>query len=478
VTQTVSVVVAGFGAAGAAAAITARRLGGDVLVLEKQAADGHTPSTKMSGGLIMMLADAIAGADYLDACAGGMVPRAVSAAWAQRASRLRGWLAELAPDLELTQVGGAEQDDLPGAATVQVFQPGSSTRRLDPASGAGRAVHSALAAAADRAGVRVQYGAAAARLHRDGNGRLSAVELANGDLIRTRAVILACGGFEFDEQMKRDYLPAYPMHFYGNPGNTGDGLRMAQSVGADLWHMNQMVGRAIGHFTRADGSPINFLIAIDPPGYVITDRDGRRFADESAQAALLHGFYYELLYFDHRRGEYPRVPCYWFFDESRRVAGPLTQVHSGANGVGLYTWSADNAAEIATGWICSGDTVEAAARAAGVRDPVAAAATVREYNAACARGADPFGRPVDTMLPLEHPPFYCVPLWPGGSNTSGGPRRDELARVLDVYGTPIPGLFTAGELGQPMGLRYPADGSNLSEALCFGQIAAEHALRV
>ena len=158
------------------------------------------------------------------------------------------------------------------------------------------------------------------------------------------------------------------------------------------------------------------------------------------------------------------------------MAGPLTQVHSGANGVGLYTWSADNAAEIATGWIRSGDTVEAAARAAGVRDPVAAAATVREYNAACARGADPFGRPVETLLPLDHPPFYCVPLWPGGSNTSGGPRRDELARVLDVYGTPIPGLFTAGELGQPMGLRYPADGSNLSEALCFGQIAAEHAL--
>ncbi len=38
------------------------------------------------------------------------------------------------------------------------------------------------------------------------------------------------------------------MHFYGNPGNTGDGIRMAQAVGADLWHMNQMIGRAIGHF--------------------------------------------------------------------------------------------------------------------------------------------------------------------------------------------------------------------------------------
>jgi succinate dehydrogenase/fumarate reductase flavoprotein subunit len=49
--------------------------------------------------------------------------------------------------------------------------------------------------------------------------------------------------------------------------------------------------------------------------------------------------------------------------------------------------------------------------------------------------------------------------------------------VLDPFGRPIPGLFAAGELGQAMGLLYPADGGNLSEALCFGQIAADSALR-
>jgi succinate dehydrogenase/fumarate reductase flavoprotein subunit len=80
------------------------------------------------------------------------------------------------------------------------------------------------------------------------------------------------------------------------------------------------------------------------------------------------------------------------------------------------------------------------------------------------------------MVPLDSPPFYCVPLYPGGSNTSGGPRRDGRARVLGVGGEPIPGLFCAGELGSPIALLYPADGSNLSEAFCFGQIAAETAL--
>ncbi|WP_420638862.1 FAD-binding protein [Candidatus Poriferisocius sp.] len=80
------------------------------------------------------------------------------------------------------------------------------------------------------------------------------------------------------------------------------------------------------------------------------------------------------------------------------------------------------------------------------------------------------------MVAIEQPPFHCVPLWPGGSNTTGGPRRDRHGRILDAFGQPIPGLYGAGELGQATGLLYPGDGSNLSEAFCFGQISVEHAL--
>jgi succinate dehydrogenase/fumarate reductase flavoprotein subunit len=68
-------------------------------------------------------------------------------------------------------------------------------------------------------------------------------------------------------------------------------------------------------------------------------------------------------------------------------------------------------------------------------------------------------------------------MHPGGSNTCGGPRRDEQGRILDPFETPIPGLFGAGELGQVIGMLYPAAGANLSEALCSGQIAAESALK-
>ena len=468
-------VVVGFGAAGAAAAVTARRLGVPVTVLERQPASAHTPSTRMSGGLVMTITDAQAGARYLDACAGGMVSPAVSEAWAKRAVGLRDWLSDVAPALQLAEVGGAEQPALEGASSVVVMQPGSSGERLVATSGAGGALYTALAKAVADSGAEVRWQARARRLRRREDGRIDGVVLDSGEVVPAAAVVLACGGYEFDEELKRNNLRAYPVHFYGNPGNAGDGVRMAQQVGADLWHMNQMIGRAVGHFVLPDGRPMGFIVTIAPPGYVITDRGGRRFADETPQAELRHAFYYRLLEFDPERGEYPRIPCYWFFDERRRAAGPLTAPNLGACGVGLYRWSADNGREIEAGWIHRGATVAEAAAAAGVVDPEQAARSVAEYNAACERGSDPFGRPPSSMTPIDTPPYCCVALWPGGSNTSGGPRRDEHGRVLDVFGEPIGGLFAAGELGQPLGLRYPADGSNLSEAMCFGQITSEWA---
>lgn len=471
------VIVVGFGAAGLAAAVTASRLGASVLVLEKQPERGHTPSSRMSGGMIMTVTDGESAARYLDACAGGMVPAAVSRAWARRASNLRTWLNELVPDLGFTAVAGAENPDIDGAAAIAVLQPGTAGTRLDPSSGGGPGLWTALLAASRRKGVNVRWNAAVRRLTRGADGAITGVELTDGERIAARSVVLACGGYEFDEAMKQDYLRAYPIHFYGNPGNTGDGVRMALDVGADLWHMNQMIGRAIGHFRLPDGLPLGFIISIGPPGYVITDKYGQRFADETAQAALLHGFYYELLHFDHHSGQYPRIPCYWFFDERRRLAGPLTHTNIGACGVGLYEWSPDNRKEIAAGWIHRGETIEEAAAAAGVLDPPGAARAVQAYNEGCTRGYDALGRPADSLVPLNRGPFYCVELWPGGSNTSGGPRRDEYARVVDAFGSPVPGLYAAGELGQAVGLRYPSDGSNLSEALCFGQIAGEEAIK-
>lgn len=85
-------------------------------------------------------------------------------------------------------------------------------------------------------------------------------------------------------------------------------------------------------------------------------------------------------------------------------------------------------------------------------------------------GADAFGRPAESLIPLDQPPYYCMPLYPGGSNTCGGPRRDEHARILNPFGAPIPGLYGAGELGESVGLLYPANGGNLSESVCLAAL--------
>lgn len=479
-TEEWDLVVVGFGAAGAAAAITASERGARVAILEKAPEDRHTSNTHMSGGLIMTVNDADAATEYLMHCAAGMVQRPLLRTLAERALGLKAWLERLEPDFGLARVNGAEHE-FPGAHGIDAYQPGNPRFRIDPRVKSGILVHEMLTKAVKQRPIDVFYQSAAQRLLRDANGRIVGVVVrkdgAEQTFRATRGVVLASGGFEYDEDAKRNYLPSYPAYFYGNPLNTGDGVRMAQEVGADLWHMNVMVGRAVNYHKLPDGGGMSFYTNISPAGYVITDRYGKRFANEDAQAKGMHSFYFELLKFDPVHGVYPRNPCYWIFDETRRNAGPLVLTNVGVVGIGLYDWSTDNSRELEQGWFHQGRTVAEAASAAGIEDPEAAAHTLDAYNHACLeKQPDPFGRAAETMIPIVKPPFYCMKLFPGGPNTTGGPRRDERARIINALGQPIPGLFGAGELGQVSGLIYAADGFNLCEAMCFGQIAAESAL--
>jgi succinate dehydrogenase/fumarate reductase flavoprotein subunit len=498
-------VVVGFGGAGAAAALAAAELNATALILEKQPATRHTPSTSMSGGIVMAVNDVERATVYLDRCAGGMIPVEVSRAWADKGIDLVQWLDQVGADLALERIGGAEHPEFEGAEAIESWAqsrpstrvpPGTTVREHKPgakvnvaADGAGTVRHARRIgyeyfaglrdAVTSRSGISVLYDTPAVHLIKDPSGRVIGVEARqHGRVIRilaSRGVVLTAGGYEFSDEMKTNYLKASPMYFYGNPGNTGDGIRMAQEAGADLWHMNQMVGRAIGHF-ELDGEELNFVIGIHPPGYVITDKYGRRFASEYPQAEMKHSFYYELLAYDAEKNEYPRNPCYWIFDDRHMSNGPLVSSLGGTVGAGYYDWSPDNAREVARGWIKKAGSISELAELAGFTDPAEVVRTVEDYNKGCAAGQDAFGRPADSLIPLDRPPYYLMPLYPGGPNTCGGPRRDEHARILTPFGEPIPGLYGAGELGEAVGLLYPANGGNLSESVCFGRIAAEHAI--
>lgn len=89
------------------------------------------------------------------------------------------------------------------------------------------------------------------------------------------------------------------------------------------------------------------------------------------------------------------------------------------------------------------------------------------------RGKDHLGRPQTSLVALDSPPYYCVQLHIGGPYTHGGPRRDVLGRVIATDGSAIEGLFSVGEMGQAVGLMYPASGASIAEALCLGELAGE-----
>src|SRR5689334_9353272 len=128
-TRQADLIVIGFGAAGAAAAITAAQRGAKVLLLEKQDRERHYSSTRMSGGLIMGANDVEGAARYLDAGSGGMIPFDVSLAWAERAVGVQQWMRSIG--IESIHMAGGWYPKLAGFESIEVYGP--LPRGTDPA---------------------------------------------------------------------------------------------------------------------------------------------------------------------------------------------------------------------------------------------------------------------------------------------------------------------------------------------------------
>jgi succinate dehydrogenase/fumarate reductase flavoprotein subunit len=314
-----------------------------------------------------------------------------------------------------------------------------------------------------------------------------------------KSVILCTGGFEYDDQTKASSLKMYPAHFYGWIYNTGDGLRLASKAGAGMWHMNEISGRCVPWFPDHDEAYSYQVSAQLAYPKILVDKYGRRYADESSPAAG-HNWWTLLDEFNISVPEFSRIPTFMVFDETLRTKGGA--ISSGGSQSlptqlgGTTVWSSDSSAEIARGWIMKGSTPADLAAAinsatlvgwnnddaitvpSGIKvniDPNVLTATITNYNNYCASGVDQdFGRSKSTLIPLATPPFYALPLWPGGPNTQGGPRRNEKGQVLDLAGNPIPRLYSNGECGSMWAL-YPAVGGDNSELIVFGQIAGKNA---
>ncbi|MBC8477485.1 MAG: FAD-binding protein [Dehalococcoidia bacterium] len=226
--------------------------------------------------------------------------------------------------------------------------------------------------------------------------------------------------------MKLRYLRVYPMYFAGGTGNTGDGIRMAQEVGADLWHMNCVSARLCAKFPDF---PMGVFIDFSgggwsqrsmktekekaPAGFIIVDKYGRRYMTEELKP---HTASYECGWFDSYKLEYPRVPSYHIFDRRRMEYGPLAQLSSGPTGPHLlYKWSRDNMVELRKGWIVKGETIAELAANLNM-PPENLADTIDTWNRHCQAGSDSeFARNPLELVPLDEPPYFAIGLFPGGS---------------------------------------------------------------
>jgi succinate dehydrogenase/fumarate reductase flavoprotein subunit len=319
--------------------------------------------------------------------------------------------------------------------------------------------------------IEVLYRTRADELVVDPGGRVVGVLCAGPEgVVEVRAVggvILSCGGFSDDTKLKLDNFGADIPTMCGPGKKTGEGVRMAQSVGADLFHMKDLAS-VLGY--KFPENPAGFFGTMRGPGFVLVDQDGLRFANETELETHAAGL--TMLVPDQSRGSYRRLPAFFVFDEETRFDGPIVRTPSGYNAG--FDWSLDNSREIKRGWITSADTIEELAVKLGL--PVDALKdTVEGFNENAASGApDPLGRPAALRRPLVSAPFYGVQVWPVLLNTQGGPRRDPQCRVVDPAGKPIPGLYSAGELGSMFAAYYPG-GGNVTEALATGLIAGREA---
>ena len=472
------VVVVGYGAAGANAAINAADNGAKVLLIEK-CAEGHEGgNSKYSGQGLQCFEDKEEALKYYKSLRGlfSTPSDAVIQAYADHIEDMRDYLIFL----------GAEPENLDNYKGSG--EPWRSKGEYPELDGAGHMLYYCVSGSsfdgayysllqdnvAERSDlIDVWFSAPGKHLVQDPQTQdILGVEVevdGASKFVRAGAVVLATGGFENNQQMVQDYLQEPYVIPYGSLENTGDGIVMAVETGAELWHMGNAAGFLWCYkLPDADrGMPIRTAsmgIYVGP--------SGERFTCETQPTR--HG----RIPFAGRYEQNPSpLPCYFILDSASLASGKI-----------LSVFSEGNVDEVEKGLFTVADTIEELADKLAdqlpveVRRPNAPTtfqenfiATVQKWNEFCEAGEDArFLRPEDTLTPIAEGPFYALELGIQMYNTQGGPVRDETGHIVDRDGNPIPHLYSAGELGAIWSDAYNG-GGNLGECTAFGRISGANA---
>ncbi|MDV6297422.1 FAD-dependent oxidoreductase [Rhodococcus aetherivorans] len=466
------VVVAGYGVAGASAAVAAAQEGADVLVLERTG--GWGGAAAMAGGFIYLgggtpLQKACGFEDsvesmkaFMTAALGPGVDAEKIDAYCKGSVDHYGWLVECGvpfkesfwgepgwepPGDDGLQYTGGE-NAAPFAATIPPAPRGHVPQMADKQSsgerGGGYMLMKPLTDTATELGVRSVYDTRVQTLVVDESGRvvgLVATQYGKEVTIRARrGVVLATGSFAYNDRMVEAHAP----RLVGRPAaaieeHDGKAIQMAQALGADLAHM--------------DATEVAFFC--DPQLFIrgiLVNGRGQRYINEDTypgrvgQATLIENHNQSFLVIDEAAYE-----------------------------EGMAAPTATGQLRHQPSWVC--ETVEELESEMGLPAGTLQA-TVEVYNRHAANGEDPvLGKKSEWVRPIGSPVAAIDLRGFTGGFTLGGLRTSVESEVLHVSGEPIPGLFAAGRCTAGVSAGGYASGASLGDGSFFGRRAGRSAAK-
>ncbi len=318
----------------------------------------------------------------------------------------------------------------------------------------------------------------------DGDTVMGAVIECNGQRQRVRAakgVILASGGFEKNQALREQYLPAPTNTTWsaGNPGNEGDALLAGLELGAktrlmnDAWWTTTLC-------VPDEPAPRLAIMEKSFPGSCVVNRDGKRFANESQNYMA---FQKDL--FKTHTEEHPNAPAWHVFDATFRenfMVGPLMTKAMKPDSQIPKKWFDE-------GFVAKADTIRELAGMLGI-DADGLEETIGKMNHYAVTGkdedfgrgdaaydryyADPAIKPNPCLAPIVKAPFYAMRIEAGDFGTLGGLDTDTVARVRKADGGVFEGLYAVGNCSAAILPTYPGPGATLGPAMTMAYQAARH----
>lgn len=296
-----------------------------------------------------------------------------------------------------------------------------------------------------------------------------------------KAVVLAAGGFEKNQQLREKYLPQ-PTNTEWSAGcvhNTGDPLLAGQALGAKT----RLMENAWWTTTLCvpdEEAPRLSIMEKSFPGSCVVNKKGERFANESQNYMA---FQKEL--FKAHSDDNPCAPAYHVFDAQFRrnyITGPLMTESMKPDWTIPKKWFEE-------GFVAKANTIRELAEQLGI-DADGLEKTIEKMNTYAKTGvdedfhrgeseydryyADPSIKPNPCLAPIAEAPFYAMRIEAGDFGTLGGLDTDTNANVLREEGGKIEGLYAVGNCSAAILPTYPGPGATLGPAMTMAYQAAKH----